>query len=686
MKTDHPLPTVSQTVMYALLCVATSYMCPAFANGPTPAGDRGHHVNMVYPPDAFHQNGGPIVDITQAPYHAKGSGDPEDATHNTRAFIAVYDFLMKELDKYGDMDRKVTQPSSTECSYIVYIPDGIYYVNDTLIYSGPIRRVKQVQREYCVWLRFFGQSRRGTIIRLQDNCPGFADKKNPKHIFAFGKKLDVNPMKANNAIKNMTINVGRGNPGAIGIKWTSANNGVASELLITSSDGQGFSGYDFTVGGPCGYFRDIIVNGFDYGIRIGTHARRFYNPVLEYISLKNQKKAGLLCESGSGTLRKIKSENTVPTIVVSDCYSHAVILDSQFVNGDPSNAAIDIINENYGIGHVFARNIAVSGYKTAVKKDGVAEHRGPIREYVSDPTKTYAPDTLHASLNLPIEELPYIPWEQDLSKWVTAGTGGRGSDDTAAIQRAMNDTSKSVFYFPQRMYGIRGGIDIPPHIKVIDFMFCKINGSIPFRINQAAPDPIYFRDLCKSSRARVFIEQNCNRTVVTELIPGRFGNPGNHPGAKAFLCSTSIARDDKDYGIKNTQLFWRWGNDEYRERLFNIGENCTVVMLGYKTEGGGIGFTIANNSKVEILGGVHTNHGRPKWYTEPYPYIKNKGGDLSLITRFMQGARTYQNYIQETHRGTTSAMSSDEFPALGTESPFERIIPLYTNHKRQQPR
>jgi hypothetical protein len=181
---------------------------------PQPDGDRGHHVNMIYPDGAFRENGGPMIDITKAPYNATGSGDPADADRNTRAFVAVYDFLMKELDKYGDMQRRVTQPSSTECSYVVYVPNGVYYVDDTLIYSGPVRRVAGVQREYCVWLRFIGQSRRSTIIRLVDDCPGFSDKKHPKPILSFGKKPDVNPMKANNAIKNLAIDAGSGNPGA----------------------------------------------------------------------------------------------------------------------------------------------------------------------------------------------------------------------------------------------------------------------------------------------------------------------------------------------------------------------------------------------------------------------------------------------------------------------------------------
>jgi hypothetical protein len=277
------------------------------------------------------------------------------------------------------------QPSSTACSYIAYIPDGVYCVNDTLIYSGPVRKVAGVEREYCVWLRFIGQSRRNTIIKLVDNCPGYGDKQNPKPIISFGKKRDVNPMKANNAIKNLTI-----------------------------------------------------------------------------------------------------------------------------------------------------------------------------------------------------EEVPFVPWEQDLSKWTTAeGAGEGGRDDSAAIQRAMNDTTKSVFYFPKRTYRIGKTVSIPAHIKVVDFMFSRISGSTPFRVSEDAPDPIHFRDLAKSgSRPRVFIEQDCMRTVYTELVNGRFGNPGNHPGAKAFLCSSNIARADKDYAIQNVDLFWRWGNDEYRDHLFRIGDNCRVVLLG----------------------------------------------------------------------------------------------------------
>jgi len=647
-------------------------------------GDRGHDVNMVYPEDVFLESGGPMIDITKPPYNARGTGDPADAEHNTKAFVAVYDFIMEQLDKYGDMQRKVTQPSSTACSYIVYIPNGVYHVNDTLIYSGPVRRVAEVQREYCVWLRFIGQNRKNTVIRLVDEAPGFGDKENPKPIFSFGKKHDVNPMKANNAIRNLTIDAGNGNPGAIGIRWTSANNGGANELLIRSGDGDGFAGYDFSMGGPCGYFRDIVIEGFDYGIRLGTHRRHFYNPTLEYITLERQKKAGILCEAGSGTLRRIHSENTVPAIKITDAYTHAVVLDSQFTGGSSGNAAIEIVDEGHGVGHLFARNVSVSGYGHGIRKHNVVAQSGGITEYVSDPIKKHSSDMPDTSMNLPIEEVPFVPWEQDLSKWTTAGVGDGRTDDSAAIQEAMNDPTKSVFYFPKRSYRIRGSVQIPAHIKVVDFMFSRISGSTPFRVNEDSDDPILFRDLCKSgSRSRVFIEQDCRRTVYTELVPGRFGNPGNHPGAKAFLCSTNLARIDRDYGISNVDVFWRWGNDEYRDHLFHIGDNCRVVVLGYKTEGGGIGFNLASSSKVEILGGVHTNHGRPLWYTKAYPYFQTNDAEVSVITRFIQSDKTYELHLQDDRKGASKTFASSEFPEIGTGDANERVIPLYIGHRGQ---
>ena len=105
------------------------------------------------------------------------------------------------------------------------------------------------------------------------------------------------------------------------------------------------------------------------------------------------------------------------------------------------------------------------------------------------------------------------------------------------------------------------------------------------------------------------------------------------------------------------------------------------MILGYKTEGGGVGFDIAPTSKVEILGGVHTNHGRPLWYTAAYPYIQTNGAEVSIITRFMQGERIYETYVQDDREDAAETFASADFPEIGTGKATERIMPLYISYR-----
>ena len=66
----------------------------------------------------------------------------------------------------------------------------------------------------------------------------------------------------------------------------------------------------------------------------------------------------------------------------------------------------------------------------------------------------------------------------------------------------------------------------------------------------------------------------------------------------------------------------------------------------------------------------------------PQDAFYQNGGAFSIITRFMQGGTTYKNYIHETQGDSIITLSSQEFPALGTDSQYERIIPLYTSRAK----
>ena len=71
-------------------------------------------------------------------------------------------------------------------------------------------------------------------------------------------------------------------------------------------------------------------------------------------------------------------------------------------------------------------------------------------------------------------------------------------------------------------------------------------------------------------------------------------------------------------------------------------------------------------------------------YTAAYPYIKTNGAEVSIITRFMQGERTYETYVQDDRASKAQTSSSRDLPEIGTGKAVERIVPLYISHRRRE--
>ena len=196
---------------------------PNRPNPPRPAVPGAE--NIVFPVNAG------IIDVTAAPYNARGDGKTDD----TRA-------IQQALRDYADQ------------GVIIYLPNGTYLISKTLRW-GTNQKLTTLQ----------GQSRAGTILRLQDACPGFTDPGQPAAMVWTG---DMPAQRFRNQIRNCTWDTGRGNPGAIGVRFNASNCGCLRDVAVRSGDGTGIIGLDLSYTDDYGPFlvKNVSVAGFDTGI------------------------------------------------------------------------------------------------------------------------------------------------------------------------------------------------------------------------------------------------------------------------------------------------------------------------------------------------------------------------------------------------------------------------------------
>ena len=156
-----------------------------------------------------------MIDVTNLPdyisdHDAHADGTRADET--TDALLDLCDWLLRQFKRAGSLSFR-----GHTSAYIVYFPNGTYAVNDTIVHRGP-PWLRDNGHEDLSQLRFYGQSRAGVTIRLVEGAAAFQDKANPKAILAFTKHTHNNSISTN-VLQDLTVNVGAGNPGAVGIDF-----------------------------------------------------------------------------------------------------------------------------------------------------------------------------------------------------------------------------------------------------------------------------------------------------------------------------------------------------------------------------------------------------------------------------------------------------------------------------------
>lgn len=659
------------------------------------SGDRHPDTHCVYPDEAFFHNGqgGSILDITKAPFNARGDGKTDD----TQAFVRAYDFILREQDKVGYagaamLNTKGLYPNNEgypsdglvktrDSSFIIYLPEGDYLVSDTIIYSMPDRtpskkrdrffkggqwRLGSTGWERLIWVRFVGESRERTVIRLKDKAKGFG-RGAEKPVISFGKS-PFNNRKGMNAVRNLTIDVGRGNPGAIGIDFTSANKAQLRNLTIRSSDGAGDTGILFKRPPVIGYHSDITIEGFDYGIssRVG-HACA---PVFEYLSLSGQNKAGVLLakkrpeDGGKGeamlALRFLKSKNQVPAVKLAVEGGHLILTDSILEGLDDANASIDA-----EAGAYFLRNLQTPGYKWTVRGKVGPKVKGPfVDENVSGQVFCSA-GQVPKSLNLDVPSMDPPDWPEGPADWATPfqyGARADGShDDTKAVQAAFN-SGKPVVFLTQARYKLTAPIQVPETVRFVDGLF-RYNPDLELVVGGDSSIPVRISDFYRGS-----ILQDGPRPVLLEVADATYRNTSRAAGGRLFVLNGSYPWSRWNPASID---FYGWSVNNEGHGLPLVNDGATVWMFGFKCERGPV-LHNRNGAIMEILGatiGVST---------PDKGAIVNSESSLSLVANKSAGAWTPDAVaIEQTFDGQTTLFRVRQLPPRTKTHPEFPLIPLY---------
>ncbi len=521
----------------------------------------------------------------------------------------------------------------------VYFPQGTYRVSDTLA-------KRDANGQFDSGLILVGADRDRTVIRLADGAPGFQSASTPKSVvMTTARLMDGSPTSGGkdwirlgegndayvNVVENLTIDVGRNNPGAIALDYLANNIGAVRHVALIGHADSGAIGLSLTRKwiGPA-LISDLSIDGFPIGIDI---ANSEYGVTMERVRISGSTIVGLRNAGNVASIDDLETTTTRGPAIRNDLPGGLMVITGATFAGAADAA---IVNR----GHLNLTGVTASGFVQGIAGtvprptlDGVYNPSGRIGETAWRLKPAAAP----------------VPLDEDPSAWCDVRAHGAdptgASDSVGAIRACLTSGARTVF-FPFGVYAIGDVLDVPQTVERIFGPFATLTarddrkpgftraggmirvgtGGAPLVIDKLAFD-------MTDRGSQLAVEHSGARALLLQDIVSAGTRlvrrlPGGGPLFADDVCCGPV-------DIAGPAGAWlrQFNSEGSNTRLF--GRGAPIRVLGIKVEHM---LTIADNSEggtIEIAGGL------------VYPVVP---GDLATPLAINRGGRLVLGYVEESFR------------------------------------
>jgi hypothetical protein len=360
---------------------------------------------------------------------------------------------------------------------VVFVAEGKYRISRTIhLWTG---------------IRLIGYGEHRPVFVLGPNTPGFQEGHEflgtGRYMLQFASRhpapgepvVDANEFTFYSGISNLDFAIGEGNPAAIAVRFHVAQHSFLQHMRFQVGDGR--AALEDVGNGAI----DLQIEGGEYGI-ISVRTSPAWQFLLMDSRLTGQRRAAIHTQEVGMTLVRDRISRTPIAIEITpgmteELFARDLLLEdigrSAVVLGDARKAHHEVT-----LDHVMCRNVPqmVQG---ETGSSGMFAVKGSSHPYVEEHLTIgveIGPDgrergvqVRHQELAggaqtvLPLSDIPLLPPMQEWVNVRTLGAKGDGSDDTAALQAAID--GHRVLYFPSGTYRVMNTLRLRADSVLIGF-------------------------------------------------------------------------------------------------------------------------------------------------------------------------------------------------------------------------